>query len=134
MRRRIIPFLILLVTACPAAWATDPFGEAGFDAKAYGGPLYEPRYCDPSGHLSMSACLLANLSLSEDYLLRAIEARYGIEAFAEKRSSIQAKARKPCETERSSAVKQYGSGEIVDFVYWSCLRREYHKAALDLIK
>ena len=126
--------LVALGFCCSAALAADPFNKSGFDVGTYGGPLYEPRYCDPSGHLPMSACVMANLSMAEDFLLRAIEARYGSNGFSENRNAIQLKARQPCDLERAKAVKRYRAGDLVDIVYWSCLRQEYHSAALNLIK
>jgi hypothetical protein len=115
------------------ALASDAFGQKGFDAGAYGGPLYEPRYCDPSGHLPMSACLMANLNMAEDFLLRAIEAKYGA-AHRQQRQALQAKLERVCNVARAAAVKRYKSGELIDFTYWSCLRGEYHRTALELIR
>ena len=82
----------------------------------------------------MSACLLANMNMAEDFLLRAIEAKYGLDAFPQQRLALQTVAQKSCESERQAAVSRYKSGELIDFTFWSCLRGEYHKSAIELIR
>lgn len=134
MHKLALTFFFVLSLACEAVLAGDALSTGRFDAADYGGPLYEPRYCDPSGHLPMSACLLANMNMAEDFLLRAIETKYGLDAFSTQRLAIQAVAQKRCESDRQAAVERYKSGELIEFTYWSCLRGEYHKSALELIK
>lgn len=134
MRKLALALFLVLSLACEAVLAGDALSTGRFDAEGYGGPLYEPRYCDPSGHLPMSACLLANMNMAEDFLLRVIETKYGLGAFSRQRLAIQAVAQKRCESDRQAAVKRYKSGELIDFTYWSCLRGEYHKSALELIE
>jgi hypothetical protein len=134
MHKLALTFFLVLSLACEAVLAGDALSTGRFDAADYGGPLYEPRYCDPSGHLPMSVCLLANMNMAEDFLLRVIEAKYGQDAFSRQRLAIQAVAQQRCESDRQAAVKRYKSGELIDFSYWSCLRGEYHKSALKLIE
>lgn len=133
MRLRFLATLIGLSGLAGLVSAADAFTSKGFDATAYGGAVYEPRYCDPSGHLPMNACLMANMVMGEDFLLRAIEAKYGLTEFPRQRQTLQAKVQRHCAVAREAAVKRYKSGELIDFTFWSCLRSEYHKSALELL-
>jgi hypothetical protein len=130
---RVVSLFVVLASSCVGfALAADPFAKGTLDVRTYGGPLYEPRYCDPNGHLPMSACVMANLTMAEDYLLRAIYAKDpngGLNADA-----IRVKARQSCERVYAEALKRYKGGDLIDIEHWSCIRRAYHAAAADLLK
>jgi hypothetical protein len=115
MRAHLLAAVISFPLSGGTALAAEAFTPKGFDAGAYGGPLYEPRYCDPSGHLPMSACLMANVAMVEDFLLRAIEAKSGSVEYSQQRQARQAKALRRCDIDRKAAAKCYKSGELIEF-------------------
>ncbi len=82
----------------------------------------------------MGSCVMANAIMAEDFLLRAIYAKYREKTNYATTKEIREKAKEPCEKELVAATKRYGSGSLIQIEYQSCLRREYHKTGLALIK
>lgn len=130
MALRAITIVAVLMFCTATVFAADPFAKGSFDAKAYDGELYEPRYCNPAGPLPMSTCVMANLNMAEDYMLRVAQAK----ASELDTDTIRRRAKQPCDEKRKEAVKRYRTGDLIDVDYWSCIRREYHQAAQELLK
>jgi hypothetical protein len=49
-------------------------------------------------------------------------------------NAIRLKARQSCDQVYAEAVKRYRAGDLIAIEHWSCIRRAYHAAAVELLK